>query len=406
MIRSIYWERYKKALIALCLLIIAFSAYTGYSQQRDWHYKRNDYLTNPERKQEFRESEGAMGSSYENGAVGFSSYDEFVEYHSYLFHSTQPHASNTNVPKAKDYTANEAYQSSQSRTPGLLIVVIALTGFLLFFYDQKTGFNQFLYSLSVSRKELFVKKLLYLVLPLMASVVFGKLIQAILLYVMIPQPYMNATLGQLLYSIVGFSSLIFLLFSANLLIGTLMGNIVFGPLTWLVFNWLALGIPSSVYGVFDIYSLRKGESFNNYPKNLFLIDIGKTGGYWWMSLLLLALAAGCLYWAYREYSMISLENDSDYLLSKTARWPVWLVMTTFTSFVFTININSPWQVYYSQIVHKIDFTGTIVTPIIQTIVGILFVAASCFVIVFFSSIREHLLVWQQKRLIKKELASH
>lgn len=149
--------------------------------------------------------------------VPYKSYKDYrdttlVFYNSFSIYELRPDIKT--IMKAENYSNKIPYSPSFGRfyLGTALLFIVPLAGFLLFFIDQKTGFNQFLFSLGVSRKDLFKKKLLYVALPFLLSILVGQSLYALLIHTLIPAPYMNATLGQLFTSVISNFCLLFILF--------------------------------------------------------------------------------------------------------------------------------------------------------------------------------------------------
>ncbi|MBO1308519.1 ABC transporter permease [Enterococcus sp. 669A] len=389
MLKAIYLERYKKPLIALCLVIIGICLLNAKLQSDHWHSMHTQYTENREFKQnvaEYRDQYTYFDPSSQTNKA-YDSYEEFVNANLYFYRPTSDQYNPANLPEATDYDQKENYTADNTSNFPFLFLLVPLIGFLLFFVDAKTGFNHFLFSLPISRKEIFGKKLLYLGVPILLSVLVGQGLYALLIHSLIPAPYMNATLGQLFASVISYFFTMVGLFSASAFVGSMVGNIVFGPLTWFVFWLLMLSIPDTIYTVLDIITLRNGNA-PSVSHNLFITFIGKNGGYWWISLLICLASGLLLFWSYRKYQTISLENDGSYLLNKESRWPVWIFMTLFSSAILGTTLFSPWHNYYMN--HFIGEPVSIWDPINSSLIILAVLGLLSFTLVFFSDIKRKL----------------
>lgn len=378
MIRSIFAERYKKVLIAACLLVIGVGFFNAVIQNNQWKEVYND----PNAKASFEENRNEItywdDEKEEN--VPYASYQEYRNSQLLFYGYNMPYPKRID---ASDYASSISYQSRFfSYFSTALSLIVPLIGFLFFFVDQKTGFNQFLFSLGTSRKELFKKKIIYIAVPFLLAILVGQSLYALLIHTLIPAPYMNATLGQLFTSVISNFSLLFLRFCASIFIGSMVGNLFFGPLTLGVFLFLMNLLPESIYSAGDIIKLAIGSNGQWFPRTLFVDFVGKTGGSMWANGVFILLGLLLMIWSYRKYSSLSLENDNAYLLHKESRVPVWCLMTVFTSFILNISIFDPWLSFLSRKIFE-HANDSISGPILANIVVTLIVGCICAIVVFF-----------------------
>lgn len=139
MIRSIFVERYKKALIAACLLVIGLSVCTALVQNNQWKNLYND----PPSRIDF-ESNRNEYTYYDEGEMDFVPYKSYKEYYdaTLLFYNVYSGYSDFSIKtmsKAENYSNKIPYSSSVGQFYiGLsLLLIVPLLGFLLFFIDQK-----------------------------------------------------------------------------------------------------------------------------------------------------------------------------------------------------------------------------------------------------------------------------
>lgn len=386
MIRSIYFERYKKVLIAACLLVIATGIFNAVIENNQWKNTYNDPY-NKENFEQHREDISYWDDEEEKN-ITFTSFAEYQKYQLMFYSSPLPYYKTS---KASDYSADILYRSNFSTYfISALSLIVPLAGFLCFFIDQKTGFNHFLFSLGISRKELFKKKIVYLGLPFLVSILIGQSLYVLLIHWLIPAPYMNATLEQLFTSMISNFSLLFFLLCVSVFIGSMVGNVFFGPLTLGVFLFLMSWLPDSIYSLGNIIKLANGTYLEVFPRTLFVDSVGKTGGNIWTNLIMTILSLLLIFWAYKKYQTLSLENDNAYLLHKESRWPIWAIMTIFTSFILNTNILDPWFFFLQRRIYD-HATDSISGPIISNLVVSLIVGGICLIIVFFKEVSNILL---------------
>lgn len=154
MIRSIFAERYKKVLLAACLLVIGVGVFNVVIENNQWKSVYND----PHGKENFEKHrhEITYWDDEKEDNVPFSSYKEYQNAQLIFYRSYESYPK---IVTASDYSKAVPYQSNfATYFNSALLLIVPLMGFLLFFVDQKTGFNQFLFSLGTSRKDLFRKK--------------------------------------------------------------------------------------------------------------------------------------------------------------------------------------------------------------------------------------------------------
>lgn len=395
MIRSIYFERYRKFLIAIFLLILVISGFSAIAQNNQWKNLYNNPDPNAQIRFESNRDEYRYFDQRKQKSVPYKSYEDHRKAQLLFYGSFSSYSqsvSEKSLAKAQNYSSKAVYSAKFGHyyLGLLLLLIVPLAGFLLFFIDQKTGFNQFLFSLGIPRKELFNKKLLYIAVPFLLSVFIGQSLYALLIHSLIPAPYMNATLGQLFTSVISNFCLLLLMFSTSAFIGSMVGNIVFGPLTWAVYWLLMIAFPTSVYRLGNILYTARRFSHPRPSETLFVHSVGKMGGHWWMNILFLFLSLLFIFWASKKYQTLSLENDNSYLLHRESRWPVWGMMTLFTSFVLALNVFDPWSLFLSNQIHE-QPNVSIRYPIMSNIVVLLIVGCVCALIVFFREVTKNTL---------------
>jgi hypothetical protein len=384
MIRAIMFERYKKVLIAACILVIGVGVFNVLTENNQWKMIYHE----PHAKENFEKNRDGITYWDEKTEknVHYTSYHQFQKAQLEFYHSD---SGGFETLEASNYSEKTFYYSNFSTYfNGALLLLVPLLGFLLFFIDQKTAFNHYLFSLGCTRKILFQSKILYVALPFLLATLISQFVYALLIHALIPAPYMNATLGQLVTSIISHSSLLFFLFCAGTFIGSMVGNVFFGPLTLFVFLFLRSWLPNAIYSLSDIINLVKGSSHSSLPRTLFVDSVGKNGGNMLVNCILVVIGLLLIFWTYQKFQSLSLENDNAYLLHKESRWPIWGMMTLFTSFVLIFNFFNPWMIFLTNRMSRID--TSISQPILSTVLVTLIVAGICGLILFFGEVTKHL----------------
>lgn len=420
MIKQIYQQRYGKIIIAGMALILLYFGVSGYGAVRNWHTNHKWMAT-----EEFAEDYQANPSEYYtydndgNETSHLYTLEEYVEQESYFWfqYLDNTASSSGNIQEFKKMMAPENFDSN-TITYGrygpdmghVVIGLIALCGFLFFFIDQKTAFNRFLFSLPVSRKQLFIGKLTYLGLPLLGAFLVGSLLYVVILQGGIPQPYMNASWGQLLASV--FSSLCTCVFAFGISVfaGTMLGNIVFGPLCYLLLMFSGAQLPTVVSNITILIDMIRGNHLNQEFMNdfssarIYTWEISKTSSYWQASVGMVLISSLLIYWAYRKYQVLSLENDGEFVLFPESRWPVWGLMVVYILVMLTFGLTNVWYSYlYANTVPDIDWGYSLKDAVLATIFQLIIAVGISTVLVFFRRIRKCLREKWEAHLMKKSL---
>lgn len=421
MVREIYKKRYGKALLALLILIVGAFLLSGFSAVRSWHSDQT-WLHSSEHKKQFQESPEIYYYVDEKGndKEETLTFEESVELASYFFQGNYGSDSLReflrNTSSGKNDPATDYYSAHLGSNGIVIISIIAFSGFLLFFVDQKTAFNRFLFSLPVSRRQLFCGKLLYIGLPLLAAFLGGSLLLVTALKLGIPAPYMNADWSELLNSVgISFMTCLFA-FLISCFIGAMVGNLVFGPLIYLVFMWSLLILPQGISQTVDLIEMLKNGvnysadgSLRDFSR-IFTFDVGKSSGSFLMSFIPVLISLLCLFWAYRKYQTLSLEHDGEFLLYPESRWPIWFVMTFYMSYCALTIFNPIWNTYvYSNLMPDVDSEIMWRYPLSHAVGNTLFIllaAAICAtLLLFFGQIRRFLSEKWEAHLEKRTLKS-
>ncbi|MEQ7214751.1 hypothetical protein ABQD61_02395 [Enterococcus asini] len=382
MLKAIYTKRYGKALVAAILVILGVFALQTTSIVRTWH-SNHEWLHSAQFKKEFMMDPKAYGDyDYDkkgNEIVNEYTLEEYIEKESYLFMDD----SSSSVGPEELIPANLSYMRYGSSSFIVATVIVALCGFLLFFVDQKTSFNRFLFSLGVSRKQLFKGKLLYGAVPLFAAFVLGLLGSGIGLWLGIPHPYLNISFVQLVSSgLMGLVTCLFY-FGISCFCGVMLGNLVFGPVVYALLLWSLQLLPNMLGGLSElIYYLMHHKYLpnrlnyfygNGFPR-LYTFDLRKDPFSWPAPVLLLLVSGLLLFWAYRKYQTLSLEHDGEFLLYPESRWPIWSLAVLYLTLFAIFGYAQVWSPYiYDQLDPEIgwdySFTEALGTSIFLLVVA-------------------------------------
>lgn len=399
MIKEIYTQRYGKALTAVILLILAIFSMKTVSIIQSWHSGqaslhsaqfKKEFMANPEDYWEYEYDE------HDREKVIKYTLPEYIEKESYLFME----GSLSEVGPGEVIPADLSFMRYGDSSFFFVTAIVALCGFLLFFVDQKTSFNRFLFSLGVSRKQLFCGKLLYVALPLLGVFALGIAGMIVGLWLGIPQPYLNISIGQMVSS--GFLVLVtcFFFFGISCFCGVMFGNLVFGPLTYVILMWSLQFLPNilgnmSQLGYYLIYHKELPEKlnyFNSYGiDRLYTFDLASYKIYWPLVGFLLFVGGVLLWWSYRKYQRLSLEHDGEYLLYPESRWPIWTLAVLYLSLFAIFGYTQIWNFYiYSQLDPAGGWDQSLSVTIFATVIRILLALAISTLLLFFGPIKKRL----------------
>lgn len=404
MLREIYMRRYGKALAVFVIAMLTVSLQLAGNTVKNWHsqqaYYRSDdfqksYVQYPENKQhDLNIQQEIQLLSYVFVPIthmGTAPTDDDFEAIQEQYTSFDPQ---------KDYYSRD--QSFGDTLSTITLILVGLAGFLLFFVDQKTAFNRFLFSLPVSRQKLFRSKFCLLGSVILGSALLGQLLYVVITYWGIPQPYMNVPLAVYFMSLLQIVGQNIVIFTISAFMGSMLGNLVFGPLTWLCFMALSFMLRITINAIGGTLD-SAFSSLNDRPSALgdFLLvsTFGKNPGYWWMPLVFLLISLLIFFWAEKKYTTLSLEHDGDYLLHHESRPIIWGMMTIYTSLVVIGYWLRPFELYL--LAHKgliEDTHRTFVGSLLTFLVELSIIAAISFVIVYFSAIKNHWRNWRDQRL--------
>lgn len=412
-IRSIYYKRYGKSLIAIILLLFFFYWTGAFGLNNSWqgHYEwlhSYEFETKHYNNDLDNQIKGYVGDS--DTPIYYSSIDEYRDEELTVYHaSNAPYLPTIRESADQYFLRNEYYDYGSTSDPNdyqrgveyyfrfggsdpiFTMGLMLLAGFALFFVDPKTNFNRFLFSLPVSRRQLFTGKLLYLGLPLLGALALAILGSIFINYFGIPAPYLNVTLPQMLYSGLSHFATMTLLLTSGIFFGALLGNLVLGPAALMGGLFFFVGFFNPFYIQFNnlITYFFPNIHLQN-PWTLIVTSVGKTGTtlttlilFFLFSLVLLGLTE-------RIYQKTSMENDGDFVTDPSLRLPTFLSLCIGSNLFFGIG-STPWSWVFSidPTEYYVNRSGYWFTLLVQFV--LVFIVS--FGLVYFQSIQK----WWRKR---------
>ena len=411
MIREIYMERYGKVVLLLMALLIAIPFFSGMSTVSGWHAQNDyyhskefidDYNAYPENyAKDYHFDEATQQETttlydsiadFREGNLDFyvGSMDKYLPtYQEQRDNRFTIYSDASQQPEHGTYQRGVIYFSNweYSQTASLIIFAMFVIGFLLFFIDQKTNFNRFLFSLPVKRHSLFRSKLTLVVAPMLASLFVGVLMNRLVVFLRIPHESLQATLPQLLYSGLSYFVLAATFLAVGIFFGNLLGNLVSGPLV------SAIGLYILAMSVYNFYDGLNNVITYFFPTvhffqlwGLLITQPGKTGSPIWMLVALLVFSLVLLWMAERLYQRVSMEHDGEFVLVPKVK-----LITALALFI-------GWNLYFTvgNIFSSIFFTGysTSKEDILWILIQILLVFLVSFGLVYTGDLRKR---WLSRR---------
>lgn len=387
-------QRYGKAVLAVCLLIIGVFTYGGHEYTQRWE-KLYDRTSTDQFEEEFLS--GSDDFAYWDEEKGETVY--YTDAKSYRAAMLPLFRTSGKRNFSKSYQSSNRYFWN-SRMPEIIFpaILFLFIGFAAFFIDLKTSFNQFLFSSGVSRKKLFAGKTLFIGLSAVLAFIAGNLVLLAFLYARIPHMYINAPLWVLLISIARAALSACYYFAAGSFLGVLLGNMIFGPVTIGLFFFMSVWLPNAVA---ELLSTVQGLLYGydhitpSSAQRFFLEFMSKDTGTWQSWVLFFILTAVLLFAALKAYQKISLEENDNYLLIRSWRLPVMLLMGSICSFFAVTIFDNPLMRYIYASVHNPGLQLS--TYAIEFVLIILVCFLICWMIVYFSDIKKHFMTLRGKR---------
>lgn len=378
MLMQIFKRRYGKALIGVCLLIAALYLGTGWQSQKDWH-NQYTYLYSDEFVDEYTNHPNYYVKSYDGEKeILYDSIDDYRQDMLTIKKSTDESEMNYN---------NFSYAQSE-----ILLVFLFIAGFLVFFVDYRTNFTRFLLSLPAYKKEIFLKKILFILLPIIGTLAIGLIGNCLIRVGMIGQPYFAVSLSDMLLS--GLSTLFtnLLVFVVGMFFGIALGNLISGPLSILFILFLSTMGSYFYSSCYQLYHLIFTGDQDAYPSFTLWIDWPEGISYkWWAYLLYAFLIILLLVLAEKIFLRLSLDNEGDYVTVPALRSTAYWLMALGTWFYLTMSNYIPHRFFYINLYE--DYHDTYQGIIIGLVMMLLF----CLVISLLMVYPKALMNWWHKR---------
>lgn len=336
---TILKKRYGLALVVTSLLILVFYGYLGISDVNRWKAMES-YYDSEQYIKDLNEIPNEENPRYKGLSVDERLALDKKEGLS-LFYQTNSYDEQGKI--ISDSNKDQPYYSMYfNENPMLLIAVVSIIGFFLFFADLKTSFNEFLFSLGVSKRRIYYSKLALIALPILLSILLAKILFVGIITTGIPAEYVNISMMDLAMNILASWTTCILYFFISVFIGLVTGNMLLGPLTAFSFcvslEFFITGITNAWYyfthtttdvyitGKFFVYTVTK-DPISTVPIVLAVVS----------SLLLFVLGA-------LLFPSLTLEKRGDYLLFDKLKIPVVVAMTIYVPIVLEFSQG----VYYGE----------------------------------------------------------
>lgn len=346
-LKKIYTLRYKNAFLLLSGLILFIYCYSSIDMMKGWQW-RNEYYHSKAFIREFNNSKDTRIRDYDekNQPIYYENIKEFQDTQLILFQhypASSLDYTGAAMPSRNVYYPGKTY-TSNSDFIIFLFPIVFLVGFALFFIDQKTNFNTFLFSLPMSRTRLFFDKIRFVALPFIGVLAIGAISQVLFYTWGFPSEYVNATFFQMLYS--GFSHWLLLTFTfmAGLFFGVLLNHLILAPIL-IVLGFFAFLLVNGFYGTLAWVTNHYFSKIRFYDlKGLFVIWPGKTASPWWIMLILGCGILFFLYLSYLTFKKMTLENTGQLLSVPDFKLPVFITVALLTSLWFVFGL---WDIGYA-----------------------------------------------------------
>ncbi|OJG86992.1 hypothetical protein RV15_GL002285 [Enterococcus silesiacus] len=356
---TILKKRYGLVLMITSLSIILFYTYMGVSDLNHWkdtntYYNSEQYLDdlrgmseddNPrytglslKERQELDKKEGL------NLFYQVDSYDEQGKLE-------------TTSPNDDSY-----FTMYFNENPLLLLAIVVAAGFFVFFVDLRTSFNEFLFSLGVSKRRIYFSKFALISLPLLGSILLAKILFVSIITTGIPAEYVNISMMDLLANVLASWTTYILYFFIAAFIGLVTGNLILGPLTALGF---CLSLEFFITAVINAWYYFTKTTTDLYVTNKFFVYTVEKAP---ISILpvIVAIVLPLLVLAVGSYLFptLTLEKKGNYLLFDTLKIPVVIAMVIYVPIVLVFNHG-----YYSYENGASPIPGLLIYGIITALIG-------------------------------------
>lgn len=324
-------QRYKYLLIAIAVFFIGLSFLETKNNISNWKDIQIEVTDKNAEKNFYKEikdknsyPDGKMTLYYDvdNGdkVITTDNFEEYKENRLKVF------------PDKKDQQSVFGFYLTESIS--LLISVTVISGFALFFYDNKTNFNTLLFSSKFSKQAIYLAKYKIVGGTFLLTLAIAKLVRMLGLVLFIPKEYLNVSFLELLPSQILQISCLMTIFVVSSFAGLILGDWITGIVTMLGFWYMLSGF---IYGLNSIYVTLMNKEFKNVPGfeivNYFELSKKSVSEILLPILVFLIISIILLLWGNQLYKQLSLENNGNYLMFNHLKKPVQII---FLLFVFVV----------------------------------------------------------------------
>lgn len=324
-------QRYKYLLIAIAVFFIGLSFLETKNNISNWKDIQIEVTDKNAEKNFYKEikdknsyPDGKMTLYYDvdNGdkVIATDNFEEYKENRLKVF------------PDKKDQQSVFGFYLTESIF--LLISVTVISGFALFFYDNKTNFNTLLFSSKFSKQAIYLAKYKIVGGTFLLTLAIAKLVRMLGLVLFIPKEYLNVSFLELLPSQILQISCLMTIFVVSSFAGLILGDWITGIVTMLGFWYMLSGF---IYGLNSIYVTLMNKEFKNVPGfeivNYFELSKKSVSEILLPILVFLIISIILLLWGNQLYKQLSLENNGNYLMFNHLKKPVQII---FLLFVFVV----------------------------------------------------------------------
>ncbi|MEI5992612.1 ABC transporter permease [Candidatus Enterococcus mansonii] len=379
---TILKKRYGLALIVVCSSIILFYGFSGISDVNRWK-EINAYYDSEEFINELNRSPEEYGSEYKQ-LPAEKRHKTYKEENLKLFYQAESY---DEYGKPMDNSNQPHYTGYFSENFVLLFAVVSMIGFGLFFIDLKTSFNEFLFSLGVSKKQIYFSKFALIAIPVLGSVLLAKMLLVAIIITGIPAEYINIDMIQLMFGVVASWTTVILYFSLSAFIGLITGHILLAPLTAFGFCGSFVFFATAVVNMWNYYI--DGVTYNYLASPHFIYSITKEP----ISVLPIILAVLLSFFLFIFgaflFSSLTLEKKGNYLLFDKLKLPVIIAMTLYVPIVLVFG-----RGWYFGEENRSPIPSLLTYGLITVLIGIYVVY------------RKEIHLWLNKRKVKKVVSTN
>lgn len=398
-LKIIMKERYGKFVLIGVLLIACYYLFliqgsiSGWYETRSWNHSekfRQEYRENPDAYVDYWDDEKP---------VYYTSIEEYIKGNSYLFFKMNEQDSLA-TRENKEVEPEVSYGSTfRSEATIIFLAVFFIVGFLLFFVDLKTNFNTFLFSLGVTRTEIFIEKLKTVAIPLFSVLLLCKLAFIASFYLFIPHEFINVHLSTLLLTLINGYIFTFFFFTCGVFIGILTGNLLFGPVIAFAFFSSTLVIKTALVNYILVFESLVGGNllYNYFNYNQSYLDIGKSTISVEGCIALAVVSLVLLFISWRAFHQLSLEKSSQNLLLDGYRLPISILIIVYSCFLV-------WgiQFVYSLIIYP-EQPANIPYFVSRALISGGMISLVTVGTIYFTPIKKRIRLWQEKRRQENKL---